>query len=682
MSATPVDPRAAPPPGAAVPAPPPGAARPGAEAPAAALAAEPPPPLPLQLELPDGGALFGHWHRPADPQRPARGALLLVPPLGHEDLALYAGLAAFARAATRQQLAVLRIDLPGAGDASDLPDGADATAWRAACDAAIDTALAALHAAAGGAPLGLLGVRAGACLAAQAALRHPLALLVGLLPVADGRQWLRECRLLDGRAHGAAAVVADPAEGLDLGGLAFPPGAADALLALGWPAEAPPGLGRLLVAERAGLPTPGLERALARWPAGRVERRALAGLDRWLAVAHHAVADPAALDGLAAAAAQALAAAGAGEAPVAACPPGAVTGGLGLTGPRGAVVHERPWHLGAGGRLAGVLATPADGRLPRAAWLTLSSGAERRCGANRLWTRLARERAAAGDWVLRLDLAGLGDSAPRRPGARGDPYDPQAVADIAEAVAALRAALAEALAPEADAAAAAAGAAASPDASGAAPVGLGPGPGPGTTVPPVGLVGLCSGAYQVWRAAVAGLPVERVALVNPLAFHWTPGRPIDAPPLAGLQVDAVQQAVAAGALRALRDPARWRKLLRGEANLAVILRALAGAARQRLRRPWRALRRAVGRPAPQDLRAELAGVLRRGPRPAFVFSPGDPGRAILAAEGGGLLVRALADGRAVQLEVPGADHGFSRLAARQALLARLGRWMDGPEAAR
>jgi pimeloyl-ACP methyl ester carboxylesterase len=109
--------------------------------------------------------------------------------------------------------------------------------------------------------------------------------------------------------------------------------------------------------------------------------------------------------------------------------------------------------------------------------LFLNAASDRHIGPSRLWVDLAREWAARGARVLRLDLGGLGDS-PTRPGYNRDViYPPGGVGDVVAA--------AHFLCPE----------------------------DPGRVV----LVGVCSGGYY---AAEAALPLKSKAIwaINP----WVP----------------------------------------------------------------------------------------------------------------------------------------------------------------
>lgn len=80
---------------------------------------------------------------------------------------------------------------------------------------------------------------------------------------------------------------------------------------------------------------------------------------------------------------------------------------------------ETPCLFGEGGRLLGILTTPAVRDPSRPVVVVPNTGVEHRVGPNRLHVQLARALAAAGYFVFRFDTAGLGDSDPA-PGQRAD----------------------------------------------------------------------------------------------------------------------------------------------------------------------------------------------------------------------------------------------------------------------
>jgi dienelactone hydrolase len=578
-------------------------------------------------------------------------AVVLASSWGEEDMSGYDGLRTLAVSLAASGLGTLRFEWPDTGDSSADTGKTSPTDALAAFDAAATQA----RALSGCDRLAFVGLRLGALLAAQVAQsRDDVDALVGLMPAASGRSFTREQRLL-----GAGVPAPNPAP---RPGASFD--AADLPVALGGFTQSVRGLEAL--GSRRG-PTdayPSLRDALLLWPAGAPGRAAADALvqadvcvHEWtherladaLVVAHEARLDPAAVaeivrwlqeragapvDGAAAARLESAT--------------GAVLA-LSAAGARtwmrlqvdGVAVRERFAHIGdprdrEPPLLVGVLgerdvpaATQAT-RAPRRGVLLLSAGGERRIGPHRLWVSWARRRAAMGDVVLRLDVAGIGDSAAR---AQGDPqrrpahYDARCADDIARAVAWLR--------REHD-------------------------------VAHCTVMGLCSGAYHAWQAVLAGDDVQHVVAINPLLFHWRTGMSLEpaASPFG-------QIAIAEGAARALVDPARWRKLLSGRAHVGVIGRAVAARARHALRLRARGIARSLHVPLEHDLAAELVGVCERGVKLDFVFSCHEPGLTLLREEAGRRGMRLARDSRVNISVIPQADHTFAGTAGRAALYACL-----------
>ncbi|MGB5199893.1 MAG: alpha/beta hydrolase, partial [Sedimenticolaceae bacterium] len=122
---------------------------------------------------------------PSDWQEGRRSAALICPPFAEEMNKARHVSAALCRALAQSGCDVLVPDLFGTGDSEG--DFGDATleVWRADIDAAIAhlDSPTSLH---------LIGLRAGALLAADAALRHQTKSLVLLHPQVDGRQQLTQ----------------------------------------------------------------------------------------------------------------------------------------------------------------------------------------------------------------------------------------------------------------------------------------------------------------------------------------------------------------------------------------------------------------------------------------------------------------------------------------------------------
>jgi dienelactone hydrolase len=154
----------------------------------------------------------------------------------------------------------------------------------------------------------------------------------------------------------------------------------------------------------------------------------------------------------------------------------------------GGAVRELPFTLARPyGHLFGVLAEPAAGPAGVVAVL-LNAGAVRRTGPSRMWVELARDWAARGVKTLRLDLEGIGDADgdAARYADVGELYDPHLVDETAAAMEAVEAGH------------------------------------PGARFL---LVGLCSGAYWAFHAALRLPRVTGAVMLNPRRLLDTPDAP-------------------------------------------------------------------------------------------------------------------------------------------------------------
>jgi hypothetical protein len=478
----------------------------------------------------------------------------------------------------------------------------------------------------------LFGVRLGATLATLAAMeRDDVAGVVAIAPVVRGRGYIRELTML-----GQGASTADD-------------GTCDALESAGF----------LLTRETAAFIARVDLRTVLKRPAPRVlivERDDCAGDSGWAPALQRLDADvrvehwagyAAMMDDPQRAVVPALIVAGVvaclndwsarvAVAPVTAETPHRIPLRSRVALPCGAnaQILERPVHIdtGTSTRLFGMLVTP-ERRGSNSAVLMLNAGSVHHIGPNRLWVRLARQWAARGLTVLRLDFAGIGDT-PARPGApENDVYSAYAMHDVAAALDYLR--------TEAG-------------------------------ISECHLVGLCSGAYHSLKAAVAGQPVESVLIINPLTYFWDAGARL------GDVKDYEIAALSSKFRGKLFTRAPWLKLVHGSLDVRLV-------AEVTLRRVWRAvapqlvdLARLLRIPLRHDLARELDSAVQRGIRLRFVFAERAPGLSLLR-EQGGRAVQRLFERQAASIDfVADADHTFTRLAARERLVAVLDRLMLAP----
>lgn len=565
---------------------------------------------PFSFDTPAGWC-FGWFHPPA---APARGlVVVLCPPLGHEAICSYPTQVQLARHLAGQGFPVLRFDYHGTGDADGhgrLP--ARVPAW-------IDSVLAAVGQArrlAGTTQVALAGIRLGGTLALEAAARLDGGVDSLLLwaPCASGKAFVRELRAAGTQdAEGALHALGEHYTAETLHDLQ----ALDAKHLARAPAR------RALVIGRDDLPGEGPLPRVLRGLGVDVQARVLPGFAAMVGEPRAGVLDGPTLqaltDWLGGSAAAAPATGGAPPAPLPAPAPRFTDG-----------VRETVLRFGAEGRLCGVLAEPhhaAAGTPHRdAAVLLLNVGGNYRIGPHRFYVTAARTLAAAGWRVLRLDLAGIGDSPP----APGQPwanlYDKDSAGDVRAAIDALAA----------------------------------------RGCSDVTLMGICSGAYVAFQTALVEPRVGSLVLMNARLLDWTPGRPGDS------WQDAMQQYAKSTDYyrRSLFKPEVWRRLLRGQVDVPLIARRFLALTLARARRLL------ATDDSHDGLRHRMQRLCRRGVGVLTLVSDADDGRDYVEFHfgAGGRRMRA---GQAFRMAyVQDADHTFSRPGNQAQVLSELLRHLE------
>jgi dienelactone hydrolase len=260
--------------------------------------------------------------------------------------------------------------------------------------------------------------------------------------------------------------------------------------------------------------------------------------------------------------------------------------------------------------LFGIVTEPSAGERRRGGVVLLNSGADIHTGAGRMHVSIARRWARRGYVVLRMDLAGLGDSATRPGRADDEVYPPAAIEDMGAALEFMRSRY---------------------------------------DVGEVTVAGLCSAAYHTLQGAIAGLAVDRLLMVNPNNLTWKEGME-----LGDLQlVDVVRDA---GRERAL-SLQNLKRLLRGEIDVPMVGRIHLQRARVAVEALLRDAARKLHIRLPRDLGWQLQELVGRGVRVVFVFARGEPGLELLRIQGGSALSR-LGDGFRVHI-IDSADHTFT-----------------------
>lgn len=547
------------------------------------------------------GLFFGDGSRPRFGwvHRPAVGngvGLVIVPPFGYEAICAHRSLRHLAEAAANAGMVAVRFDLDGTGDSAgdDLEPGR-LDAWLASIADACDLARAS-----GATRLVLAGVRLGATLATlAAAARADVVGLVAIAAVASGKALVREGRALQmqlGLEPPPAGVAAPPEDVHEQVGFALTAETRATLSTIDLVKAARPAPA-VLVVDRDDLPPN--ERWIEALRANGVEvaHERLPGYVEMVLDPHRTIVPRAIVD-----ATIEFAAARTGD-PMA--PPAEpISSATRAEVPvEDTSVTEELVHVDA--QLVGVVSRMRAE--PLRGVILLNAGAVPRVGPNRLHVALARTLAARGALVLRLDLSGIGDSAPRPGCEENVVYSDHAVRDVGTAVQWVRQQGAR----------------------------------------EVAVVGLCSGAYHAFKAAVAGYPIDTVVPINPLTFFYEPGMPLD---FAAFRVTEDARRYQ----QSMRSGASWKKLLRGDVDVTrvarVVLERVRSIAEHRVRDVLRRLRV----PLRDDLGSELMQLDRRGVATRFIFASADPGRALLLEQGGS------AARRVTSVDViDGADHTFT-----------------------
>ncbi|WP_460713011.1 alpha/beta fold hydrolase [Nocardioides dilutus] len=392
------------------------------------------------------------------------GGVILCPPMGEEGRAAHRTFRRLAETLAEEGLVALRFDYDGTGDSAGLQDDPDrVAAWLASVEAARQLLLDL------GAPnVSAVGMRLGATLAAcQAAASTPFRSLALWDPCLSGRTFLREGEALfllgedDGRSHDDGLrhtpgfqydeATAAALRTIDLAKLPADRPLADRVLLLSrTDRPAPEGIEKRVRLESGEVelrPATAQDQLLDRTPSDcYVPEEALAGVVTWVA---------AGLEG------ERVPVKSPEERPVE----------LASAGPGSPPVSERSTRFGPLG-VYGVVDEPVSPR--RSPWLVLVNvAAEHHIGPGRRWVEWARQWAALGYRVVRVDLSGVGDS-PTHPGQlENEPFAPEWIDDTRQIVRTLAA-------------------------DGA----------------PVAVMGLCSGAYSAFEVALWE-KVDAVFAVNP-----------------------------------------------------------------------------------------------------------------------------------------------------------------------
>ena len=584
-----------------------------------------------------GKHLFAWLHQPAEPLESKLG-VVICSPFGFESICAHRSVRQFAEAIAGEGIPTLRFDYLGTGDSAEIDENADQLKiWSQDVIAAIR----ALRDRTGVDRVCLLGIRLGALLAALAAVEcRTVESLILVGPVVSGRRYVRELRMtqLAGNAMtGSDGPDGDPETNrtnpkvLEAGGFSLSAATLESLAQVDLQTTGAPPVRSMLIFDNDKLPSakgwvqslqhsgiqlehtklPGLIEMVMTAPQFATVPRAMIDATRqWLAtIALRSEPEPTADRSM-------------GKEWTGSCGTSPITT-LALVehqvSPE-ASIFERPVFISAGAALFGIVTEPPSGEKRRRAVILLNPGADYHIGASRMYVSLARRWARRGYVVLRLDLAGIGDSATRPGNADDDVFPDEAIDDIRSAVEFVRSRY---------------------------------------LIADMTLAGLCSGAYHALRAAADGISINRILMVNPQNYFWKKGMTLE-------QIQLAEVVHNPGLYRQrVLSPRAWLRIFSGKVNI----KRIAGIYLQRLHlageTTLRDLGRRLGIRLPQDLGWELEKIVAKGIRVIFLFARGEPGIALLRLQAGSTVSR-LGDRCRVRI-VDSGDHIFSRRQPRSVM---------------
>jgi pimeloyl-ACP methyl ester carboxylesterase len=505
--------------------------------------------------------------------------VIICPAMGVEELCLHRFMRQLATQLANAGLPTLRLDYQGTGDSagSDL-DPDRVTHWLRS----IRNAVTWMRRETGVTEVALVGFRAGALLAAQAAAESgDIKLLALMASPASGKFYLREMRALSifvaqAAPHTSVMRVSRPDVEVDVGGFPVTRETAAALTQLelsSLPAVPAP---RVLLLNVPNAPGDKRVAAHFRDQGCEVSLAALPGYDEFQWNSSLAELPPDAFNSLVDWLSRDLPAA-TGHAPA--------SHAVKLQGPDW---QELPVRFGTDGALFGVFCTPVAAASSRAL-LFLNHGSNHHIGWGRGFVRLARRFAELGIASLRIDIAGLGDSPPAAGLPENQLFREESRLDARSALDWLEQA----------------------------------------GYSQVTVLGHCAGAHLAFITAQSDPRSDEVIMVNLPRFHWRPGDSLAANMRKGFRPSDWYFAQA-------REQELWKRLLRGQVNY----RAMAKFLMERMQRKIVSNGRDLlsnflpVSPETREVRQGFRELAQRGTKVRMIYSAEDGGLDEIATHAG------------------------------------------------
>ncbi|HEY4305330.1 MAG TPA: alpha/beta hydrolase [Gemmatimonadaceae bacterium] len=559
--------------------------------------------------------LLAWIHTPATAERDC--AVVLCAPFGQESTGVYRGFRYWASGLAAAGFPTVRFDYHGTGDsAGGFDDPGCVRAWVAS----VGDAIAFARANSGAKHVAVAGAGVGATLALAAAVeRGDVDALLLWAAFPTGRAYLREGRAFTQlMAPGGNEALAEGCE--QIGGFVLTGETVANLTALDPLAGGVKLCTQTFVVPRDEGTRDNIFLERLKGVGATVEREVIAGYSDMLLDAHQALVPHAVIDRSATWLSEHFALRSFSE-----------QRGLRVSGddrrlalpshaPDVDTVVESPIYFGDEGRLFGIVTRPNDGERRKTGILLTNSGSVARVGPNRLYVTLAREWAALGYTVLRMDLGGIGDSYAPADEQENHPYPKFGSSDIEEGVAALRA----------------------------------------SGVDRVVIGGLCSGAHASFHA---GLSIERIdglIMINPIVFYWKPTDSLDV--LSWMNyVETRHYQVSA------RQWKSWARLLSGKVDVSYVARIGVTRAQEIIRAKRASIVRRFrdDSHAPEHATRDLERLASQGTDVLLIFSTGEPGLDFLRVNYRRELKRLEKHPAFTLLELEKANHTFTALGSRR-----------------
>ena len=536
---------------------------------------------------------------------PMNRAVVIVAPLGHENLLQYRHLRALARILAESGRPVLRYDLPACGDSGGDDRDPGLVAWWID---SVGAAAAKLRELTGVAHVDVVGLRIGATFAAAAAAAgHAINDLVLWAPLPSGNAYLREMRAFHRLAEKTVATRKEAAavDGQEASGFLLAPTTVNDLKRLDL-TQVDVGARRVLLAGRDQPPNGSLVEHLGGQEGVELTTTVLEGLAdiglSWKETPVPYEACESIRDWLAT-----------GD-PVASSSPELPAAELSMT-TNGVRLVETAVVLRPEDPVVGIATLPADAT-PSDAWVVfVANRYARRIGPNRMYTTFARRWAARGVPSFRIDVRATGDGGGPEQETVANMYSSEGLEDIRLALGHLRREL-----------------------------------GARRFL----LVGLCSGAFGSYHTALADDSVDGVVLIGVHMLVWD----------ATETTMTLGNNLRHGILRR----ANWERLARGQVPVGTVISVgLKSAGRSVSRKIAMLLPGEKADPIGNEIRGSLAALSARSCALTFIFPEDDPGLAYLQRYLGPEL-HGLVDQPSFRVvEVPDTDHTFRPLWSQRVL---------------